>query len=115
MDIRPYLDEDGRLHKLHKELIDALNNEVEGTEAYSHILDQLSKLTEIQRVNASVVFEHERDNKRPEWFEVVPWKFILDVGVKSLLFVAFVKSERGARGIMVPPKWVSFMIPKDIE
>ena len=113
MDIQPYYQEDESLHKVYKDLVDALNGEDETSEAYGEILDRIGKVTEIQRVNASIVFEYERDNKPVPWWEAIHVDKIVDIIVKAGFGVAFVRSERGVRGIMVPPKWTTFMIPKD--
>ena len=111
MDIRTYYSEESTLHEVMTELLDELKAEEVGTERYNNLVVQLAGLQSIQREQASIVLEWERDNKAVPWWETVDWNGMAKLGVGATLLGLCILVEGNVRGVMVAPKWLRWLIP----
>ncbi len=106
MDIKRLKQEEECLHAVMSGLYDALQGADEGSEHYRQLLIQLKLAQTVQRDQASVIFEYERDNRATPWWEVVDWGLVTQVSVGAGLLGLCLVLEASAKGIITPPKWI---------
>ena len=111
MDIGSYYSEESTLHSVMGELLDELKAEEVGSERYNNLVIQLAGMQSIEREQASIVLEWERDNRPAPWWETVDWQGFAKLGVGAALLGLCILVEGNVRGVTVPPKWLRWLIP----
>lgn len=111
MDMRHYHNEESKLHEAIENLLTELNGCVVGSDRYNALVIQLAGLQSIQREQASIVLEWERDNRQVPWWETVDWNKMASLGTGAVLLGLAILVEGNVRGVMVAPKWLRWLIP----